>query len=323
MKKIFILILLCLWFHKIQASKLNEFELSYFPVAVGNGLPDDAKLSLISKMEQAMTQNGIGNLEYAERFVMLAKCSVVERNIAPTTPTRINQTVEVTFLIGDALENKIFASSTFDLKGIGTNEHKAWQSAFNNLNPSNPQFKDLFNIAEERIAEYYSENCQNIIKQANTLASTGKYDEAIGLLMSVPPICKDCINEAQSTAITIYGQKIDSEGRTLLSKAKNAWAANPTQEGAQIAMSYLNMIPSNSSAFNDTKELAETIETSNRTDKNREYEMSLQEYKDKRELKRREQADSHARAMATIAACRSIAEKKAENQQLTKVYLNW
>ena len=323
MKKIFILILLCLSFHKIQASKLNEFELSYFPVAVGNGLPDDAKLSLISKMEQAMTQNGIGNLEYAERFVMLAKCSVVERNIAPTTPTRINQTVEVSFLIGDVLENKIFASSIFELKGIGTNEIKAWQMAFNSLKPSNPKFKELFQTAKKNIEAYYPENCQIIIDHAKTLASTGKYDDAISLLMSVPPICKDCINEAQSTAITIYGQKIDSEGRTLLSKAKNAWAANPTQEGALIAMSYLNMIPSNSSAFNDTKELAETIETSNRTDKNREYEMSLQEYKDKRELKRREQADSHARAMATIAACRSIAEKKAENQQSTKIYLNW
>ena len=270
-----------------------------------------------------MTQNGIGNLEYEERFVMLAKCNVVEKNIVPTTPPRISQTVEVTFLIGDAMENKIFASATFDLKGIGTNEHKTWQSAFNNLNPSNPQFKDLLNIAKERIAEYYSENCQNIIKQANTLASTGKYDEAISLLMSVPAICKDCLKEAHSTAITIYNQKIDLEGKELLSKAKNAWSTNPTMEGAQTAISFLDMIPVNSSAFNQGQALVETMSASILSDKHREYEMALQEYKDKMEFQRKEQADSHARAMATIAACRSIAEKQAENQPITKVYVNW
>lgn len=323
MKKIFLLIFLCLSLHTIQASKLNEYELSYYPVVVGNGLPEDTKLSLIAKMEQAMTQNGIGNLEYEERFVILAKCNVVEKNIVPTTPPRISQTVEVTFLIGDALENKIFASTTFDLKGIGTNEHKAWQAAFNNLKPSNSQFKDLFNTAKDRIEVYYSENCQNIIKQANTLASTGKYDEAIGLLMSVPEICKDCLNEAQATAITIYNNKIDTEGLELLSKAKNAWATNPTMEGAQTAISFHDKIPVNSVAFDQGQALVEAMSASIQSDKNREYEMALQEYKDKMEFQRKEQADSHARAMATIAACRFIAEKRAENQQLTKVYLNW
>ncbi|MCH5217713.1 MAG: hypothetical protein J1F07_04050 [Muribaculaceae bacterium] len=323
MKKIFLLIFLCLSFHNIQASKLNEYELSYYPVVVGNGLPEDAKLSLIAKMEQAMTQNGIGNLEYAERFVILAKCNVVEKNIVPTTPPRISQTVEVTFLIGDALENIIFASATFDLKGIGTNEHKAWQSAFNNLNSSNPQFKDLFNTAKERIEDYYSENCQSIITQAKTLASTGEYDEAISLLVSVPAICKDCLNEAQSTAITIYNHKIDSDGLKLLSKAKNAWAINPSMEGAQTAISFLDMIPVNSAAFDQGQALVETMSASIQSDKNREYEKALQEYKDKKEFQRKEQANSHARAMATIAACRSVAEKRAENQHLTKVYLNW
>lgn len=59
------------------------------------------------------------------------------------------------------------------------------------------------------------------------------------------------------------------------------------------------------------------------SEKAREWKQRLKEYNDEKEFRRREQENSHTRTMATIAACRSAAEKWAENQPQTKVYLNW
>ncbi|MHC0039915.1 hypothetical protein, partial [Pseudoneobacillus sp. C159] len=60
--------------------------ISYFPVVVGADIPEKAKQSLIAKMEQALTQNGFGCASRTDRFVMLARCNVLEKDVAPTTP---------------------------------------------------------------------------------------------------------------------------------------------------------------------------------------------------------------------------------------------
>lgn len=122
------------------------------------------------------------------------------------------QTVEVTFILGDVIENKTYASVSFELKGIGTNETKAWQTAFSSLKSGDSQFKTMFEDAMGKIKSYYSANCVSIIAEAKTLASAGQYDRAIYSLMSVPGICAECRNDALAEAAALYQQKIDAEG---------------------------------------------------------------------------------------------------------------
>lgn len=286
-------------------------------------MPMQTKGLLTTKMEQIITQNGFGACNRADRFVMLAKCNILEKDVSPTTPPRLTQTVEVTFILGDVVENKTYASVAFNLKGIGTNETKAWQTAFNNLKPSDPELKTLFEESNRKIEAYYTANCRRLIAEAQMLASTGEYDSAIASLMMVPDVCADCHEEALAEASVIYRQKIDTEGAALLSKAKNVWAAKPDAEGAEEALKYIDLISSTSSSFADADALVTEIAGKLLSDKNREWQQRLKEYNDEKELRRREQSNVHARSMATIAACRSVAEKWAENQPQTKVYLNW
>lgn len=298
-------------------------KISYFPVVKGNDLPEASRKLIVSKMEQILTQNGYGSMNCADRFVMLAKCNVLQKDVAPTTPPRITQTIEVTFILGDIAENKTYASSTFELKGIGTNETKTWQTAFNALKPGNVQFKTMFDNARGKIETYYIDNCKRLIAEAKTMASMGDYDRAIASLMSVPDICSDCHEQALAEVTKIYGQKIDAEGAALLSKAKRAWAVKPDSEGGSEALAYLSSISINSDYFDDAEALVAQITEKLSSDKEREWQQRLKEYNDDKEFRRREQSNSHARSMATIAACRSVAEKWAENQSETKVYLNW
>lgn len=107
MRTTIILFLLCLLTLDIHAYAGDDEKISCFPIISGDGIPDQAKKSLEAKMEQAISKNGFGSNTRADRFVMFAKCNIIEKDVAPTTPPRIMQTVEVTFIIGDVIENKI------------------------------------------------------------------------------------------------------------------------------------------------------------------------------------------------------------------------
>ncbi|MDE6553888.1 MAG: hypothetical protein K2K98_13165 [Muribaculaceae bacterium] len=323
MKRILILLMLSLAAVGIRMKAENSGQIAYYPVVIGEGVPEASKKLLVSKMEQAMLQYGLGSMDHADRFVMLAKCNVLQKDVAPTTPPRISQKVEVTFIIGDVIENKTFASESMNLSGIGINETKAWQTAINGIKSSNPIFSTIFEHAYDKISMYYLENCTNIIDNARTLALTGNYDGAIATLMATPEICYECYEKAMKAAVEIYQDKIDKEGTELLSKAKHAWAVSQDEKGADQAIAYLNEISVSSSSFADAEKLAALITEKVSSDKEREWQLKLQQYKDELEFRKKEQADSHRQSMASIAAARSVAEKWAENQPETKVYYNW
>ncbi|MDE7452438.1 MAG: hypothetical protein K2M52_03805, partial [Paramuribaculum sp.] len=163
---------------------------------------------------------------------------------------------------------------------IGINETKAWQTAINTIKPANPVLKQMFEEASEKIATFYAGNCESIISKAHTLASTGRSDEAIANLLNVPDICADCYEKAMAAAGEIYQNKIDSDGAALLAKAKNAWAASADENGANLAMTYLNEIPVTSAAFSDAEALANVISKKMSSEKERKWKLKMQEYQD-------------------------------------------
>lgn len=324
MKQTIIALLLCiLWLSHFTVKAQDKGKIAYFPVVTGEEIPELAKQSLIAKMEQVLTQNGFGACTRADRFVMLAKCNILEKDVASTTPPRITQTVEVTLILGDIIENKTYASASLELKGIGTNEMKVWNTVFNGLKSGTPKFKTMFDCARKKIEAFYSGESKRLIAEAKTIASTGDYDRAIASLMSISDICSDCREQALTEVTKIYGQKIDAEGAELLSKAKSIWAKSPDSEGASEALNYLSSISTASGSFTDAEIMIAQITEKLSSDKKREWQQRIKEYNDEKEFRRREQSNDHARSMATIAACRSVAEKWADNQPQTKVYLNW
>ena len=286
-------------------------------------MPQAAVSALESKMQQIVTSVGYGNATLADRFVLVAKPAVATKDIAPTTPPRINQTVEITFVIGDVVENKTYASCSLTLTGIGTNETKAWNTAIAKIKPSNEEIKRMLADAAVKIETYYSTNCNTIIATAETNAGLGKYDEAIASLMEIPNICSDCFDKVRQKVLELYQRKIDSEGADLLSKANSEWSLSPNSEGANAAISYLSQINPASKAFSDKEILERTILSKLSEDEQRQWEQEIKRYNDELKIRQKEQQNTHKRDMATIAACRSVAEKWAENQPQTKIYLNW
>jgi hypothetical protein len=91
----------------------------------------EAGKQLERKMTQLLTANGISSLDKNNRFVFTAKVDLTSKDIVATTPQRISEKLDLTLLVGDVVENKVFETITIPLIGIGINENKAFIAAIN------------------------------------------------------------------------------------------------------------------------------------------------------------------------------------------------
>ncbi len=231
------------------AQTSDEGRISIQAVMPDDVIPMEASKNLITRMQRMLVGNGYGDNGYVERFVLTAKVDVTSKDIVPSTPARVSEKMEVTFFVGDIVENKLYASCTVSLQGIGTNENKALISAFSKLNPNQKDFSEMLDTAKGKIVDFYTNHCAEEISKARTMASVGNYDEAISRMMAVPNVCADCYDKCQVAATSFYQQKIDAYGLQQLNKARNAWMKSQDAYGANEVAQYLNVISPYSSCY--------------------------------------------------------------------------
>lgn len=268
--------------------------ISIYPVVEDNNIPREASKLLESKLQQAISINGPAD-GFIQRFVFAAIVNVTKKDIVPSTPSRISQTIDISFVVGDIFENKTMDNLTITLTGIGTTETKAFISAFNRINPNDEKIQTLLNNSRLRIVDYYTKNCAAFMTKAQTLATMGNDDDAITILMSYPNVNQDCFEACQKLAVQIYEKKIRQETTSYLEKAKTIWATNHNTESAsQIAeiLSKINPLASNYSeveAFRNV--VAEQLDASAK----KEWDFMMKQYEDKQVFKN-----------SIVEACRAI-----------------
>lgn len=284
MKNIFLLLVcVCL---KINAQTSDASRVSINALIADENIPEEAVRNLENKLKRTLTINGITDNGYAERFVLTAKVDIISKDIVPTTPARISQKIELTLMVGDIVENRLYESHSLSLFGIGTNENKAFVTAFQKFNPQNKEIQSMLTKAKEKIITYYTNNCDAIIQQANTLADMDKMDEAIFRLISVPNVCSDCYQRCQKQASRIYIRKINSEGVVLLQKAKTEWIKQPNTSGANIVSGIIMQINPKVNNYNEVIQFRKEIESKLQADAKREWDFQMKKYEDSQAFKR-------------------------------------
>ena len=247
----------------------------------------EAGKQLERKMTQLLTANGISSQDANNRFVITAKVDITSKDIVASTPQRISEKIDLTFLVGDVVENKVFETITLPLIGIGINENKAFIAAINQVKPQKAELSEFLNRAKNKIVEYYAVRCTQIIKQAQKLASGNEYDEAIYQLMQVPDIC-DCAKQCQDLMIEYTIKRNNAIAAQLYNEAKARWAASPTQEGASAVADIIAKIPANTSSQSQINSLINAINKKLRDDEKRQWDFRMKQYNDAQEKEQRE-----------------------------------
>lgn len=231
---------------------------AWIPDQIEN-VPAIAKKNLENKLNQIITANGMSANIMNSRFIISANVTVSSKEITATAPPMHAYTLDVTLYIGDGFEGKSFASYSTTIKGVGENENKAYNSAFKNIKTNDPNYQTFIEKGKTKIIEYYNTQCGVIIKEAQSLASMNKFDEAIWKLTSVPDACTDCWNKCIAAITPIFQQKIDFECKTKLREATNIWNAGLNWEAAEQAGAILSTIDPKSTCFNESKALSDKI----------------------------------------------------------------
>lgn len=222
-------------------------------------MTEPAKNMLTNKLNQIISQNGLGGSAFNERFIITANVNVLTKDLTATAPPMTALGLDITFYIGDGMEGTKFASKTVQVKGVGTNETKAYIEGIKMIKPSDPSFAAFIDEGKNKIMKYYNSKCDFIIKGANAAAGQNQYEEAIYQLTTVPSVCKECYDKCLAALAPIYQKKIDRDCKLKLGEATNIWNANQDVNAANAAGELLSTVEPASSCYKDVQALSEKI----------------------------------------------------------------
>ena len=231
---------------------------AYVPQQIEN-MPAGARKMLANKLTQVVTKSGLAGSSFNTRFIVTANVTVNTKDILPGPPMMHALNLDVTLYIGDGFDGKVFASHTVSVKGVGTNETKAYMSGIKKISTTNPELKAFVENGKAKIIEYYKNNCDMIIKEAKTLADQDKFEEAIFKLTTVPNACSECYNKAMDAVKPMYQKQIDKECKFKLAEAQGVWNAAQDMEAAEKAGAILASINPDASCYGQAKALSNKI----------------------------------------------------------------
>ena len=313
MKKFILLFLIAFQFNGNAQVKLDDFGRivlnTYLPD--NNSIPAEAKKALETKLSQITTNNGMGGSNANPRFIITAVLNVTSKDIVPGPPQMIAQNIDVTLFVGDAITNTVFSNTVVSIKGVGTNENKALIDAIKNINPKNKEITDFLEEGKNKIITYYATQCDFIIKDAETLAKQENFDEAIYKLALVPEICKECYFKTSELIGNLFQQKIDTDCKAKLSKAKMLWSGQQNIKQAEEVITVISDINPNAACYTVAANFTKEINAKIKADEKARLELALKKYNDKMELEKQQ-----------VNAYKEIAVEYAKNQPKTITYNN-
>ena len=322
MKRIIFIMLIMTGFlsYMMAQSDANVSLCVYMPKS--SEIPEAALQFLENQLENIATENGTADMVICDRFILTAKVDVLQKDIVAGPPQRISQTLNITLQVGDAVDNKLFSSTSLTAVGIGTNLTKAYMEAFKQIRKNNKQIANFLEQAKGKIVLYYTQRCESIYAEAQNLAKRQLYDEAIYQLACVSNIGTDCYTRCQNALVQIWQSKINSDGRQLLKFARTAWAQSQDEVGAEKATNYLRQINPAADCQEEVSKLISEITTKIKHDEERTWQFQLRQYNDRIQQEREAARNKQELLRMGIQAAKDVAIAFAQNQP-KREYIIW
>lgn len=221
---------------------------------------DGLDVSQLSKMEtkitQIVTSVGLAGNGYNNNFVIYPKFAIYESDMVEGGMQNINVVkCEWSLFIKQVDNNIIYTSISIPLKGYGKEKKNAITDAISKINTNTKEFSSFIETGKKKILDYYNLKCLDIITKSESLVRMQDYEQAIGLLMSVPEEVS-CYNKIQEKTIDAYKAYQNQKCITQLQEAKTTLAKNQYQE----ALDMLSLIDPSTKCFTETQLLIKKAE---------------------------------------------------------------
>ena len=252
-------------------------------IALSVVMPDNIEgmdVSQISKLQTKITQiltvTGLGASGYNNNFVIYPKFSIIETNVVESGMqdiTIIN--CDLTLFIKQVDNNVVFSTINKTIKGNGKSRSLAISNALTKVNTNDADYQQFINTGKNKIIQYYEAMCQGIITKSDGLAKRQDYEQALGLLMTVPEEVS-CYNKIQQKSIEIYKAYQNQRCNVQLQQAKTEIASNNFSSGLNI----LSQIDPSTPCYKESQVLINKAAGKVAIEEKRNWELKMKIYND-------------------------------------------
>ena len=260
MKRFFlIIILICATqFSFAQATKdttksdIGKISLSIVLPETLEGL-DASQLSKIqSKVVQIVTANGLGGSSLSSTFVIYPKFAINDSSVAEGGMEAITLvSCEFSLYIKETENNVLYSSISKTLKGSGKNQQTALNNSINQISTGDAIWKTFIETGKNKIIQYYESKTDDLLKKADGLIKTEKFEDAIALLLTVPEEIPSCYQKVQAKAIEAFKAMKENQGTKLLALAKIAFEKEDFTGG----LNQIQLIAPSTNAYTEAQNL--------------------------------------------------------------------
>jgi len=268
----FILLLLPVYAHTQNC----DLHLMVVPVEQGEEVTDGFNEMLMHRLSNVLVQQDIVADPDFSQFFITGKFTHFYKETLSGPPIQTAMHSTLTLYVGDVVNQQVYASESFEVRGVGNSLERALLNAMNSLNGKNQKVQALIDKGKKKILNYYDKNYKQLMQKAQRAADLNEYGEALHYLSSVPECCQG-YGEASTMMNRLFIEKLGREGKQLLQLAQAIYYADPSPRGAAKAMQYLVLIDPDSPAQAEAAKLTQEIKKQVKSD----YEFETREkYKD-------------------------------------------
>lgn len=143
---------------------------------------------LYNRINQAVALNGIGSSSNSNKFLIITNVTVLSAEMTATPLIRFCAEVEINLYLVDNRRKLLISQESIIKKGFGDDKTKAIHEAVCQLKARDPKIKKMIVFGKNKIIDYYSNECETVIKTINTYLECGMIKEAVSELNAIPQI---------------------------------------------------------------------------------------------------------------------------------------
>ena len=279
MKYYFIIIVIFCALNNIVAQSSSDVGKIALSIIMPENI-DGLDVSQLSKLETKITNIvsslGLAASGYNNNFVIYPKFAIYETNVVEGGMQNITVvTCELSLFIKQVDNNILFSSLSKQVKGSGSNKTTAITNAISKVPTNDPQFKTFIETGKSKIVEYYESKCSDIITKSESLVKMQDYEQALGLLMTVPDEVS-CYNKVQQKSIEAYKAYQNQKCTVQLQEAKTQIATN----NYSSALNILSRIDPSTTCFKESQTLVNNAAEKVDVEEKKQWDLKMKQYND-------------------------------------------
>jgi hypothetical protein len=286
---------------------LDDIHIKLTPyIAVSENTKETDRL-LRDRLNAAITKIGFGGEGSNPRFIIGPSISLLSQNVTSTAPTLYSNTYEINFMVVDVVTQTIFNTYSIEFKGVGASPEKAFLSGFRNTKLEGQEFFNFLKKSEQKINDFFEENCTSFIQQADVEAGMRNFDNAYVIISSIPIECKSCFEKIKNKKLKYFQESLNLKCDELLMSMRSELGKfnDPSASGFnEEAMSYYAMIDKQASCYKEAHTLYTNYLRKLKPAQKRDWDLKVKKYQDN---------------LSLIVMKREFENKKTDDEQAFKV----